>query len=303
MTDIKMPNEDIWPKILNKADSYNNAMALSFIYAIDKLKKRLGKKDFKKVVESKDQKVLNEFFDKITLDGKKLTITSKNLFTDIAKLINKEYNFGIDIKKMNIDKYTKEYVADLVVEVGGETKLAIKEIVIDGWAKEIAPEKLYKNIKESGIGLDTRRKNSLMKYEHGLIKDKDLSERFKNDPIGWEREIARLVHKQYQALLLDRGRTIGRTESINMANEGSRQMYERAAQSNQILKEEYEMKWVVTPDDRLCDKCRMMLNERCSWGGYFENKADVKLKEQPNGLRRPTLHPRGRCCLVCVRKN
>ena len=129
MKDIKMPNEDIWPKILNTADSYNNAMALSFIYAIDKLKERLGKKDFKKVVYSKDQKVLNTFFENIMLDGKKLEITSKNLFTDIAKLIDKEYNFGIDIKKLNIDKYTKEYVSDLVVEVSGETKLAIKEII------------------------------------------------------------------------------------------------------------------------------------------------------------------------------
>ena len=286
-----LPNEDIWPEILEVADKYNDAATLAAIATLLSIKSKVGKK-FIKVIESNDDRVLNNFLDNVTLDGKKLKVVEKKLVKDVSELINNKYNFGVNIKELAIDKYVDEHVANLVVQVGNETKLAIKEIVRNGWNNGELPEDVYKNIK-SVVPLDTRRKNSLIRYEQGLLKNKDLRNRFRNDK-EFFKEVARLKEKYHQKLLLDRGRTIGRTENINLANEGSRQMYEASAKQNKDIRNNYELKWVVTPDDRLCNNCRQMINARSSFTGTFENKANVKIV-QNGGLRRPTLHPR---CLL-----
>jgi uncharacterized protein YciI len=294
-----LPNEDIWPEILEVADKYNNAATLAAIATLLSIKSKVGKK-FIKVIESNDDRVLNNFLDNVTLDGKKLKVVEKKMAKEVSELINNKYNFGVDIKSLAIDKYVDEHVAKLVVQVGNETKLAIKEIVKSGWNNGELPEDVYKNIK-SVVPLDTRRKNSLIRYEQGLLKNKDLRNRFRNDK-EFFKDVARLKEKYHQKLLLDRGRTIGRTENINLANEGSRQMYEASAKQNEQIQNNYELKWVVTPDDRLCNNCRQMINARSSFTGTFENKANVKIVQE-GGLRRPTLHPRCRCAIVCVRKN
>jgi hypothetical protein len=61
-------------------------------------------------------------------------------------------------------------------------------------------------------------------------------------------------------------------------------MYEATARQNPIIRDGYELEWILTPDDRLCDKCRAMKGQRSSFDGTFKGN-----------LRRPTLHPR---CLL-----
>ena len=274
-----LPDDNIWPEILNTADKYNTALTLASIYAISSIKKKFGSK-FISILANKDSKELNKFLENVTLDGKKLNIVSKKLINNIGELINTKYNFGIDIKDLALNKYIDNYVADLVVEISDTTRSGIKQLVKDGWKNEINPEKLSKQIKNSGIGLDQNRVRSLEKYRQALIKEK-LS----------ESQIEKLCIKKYNQLLLDRGRTIARTEAINLANEGSRIMYEESARQNPLIRDGYELEWILTPDDRLCDKCRAMKGQRSSFDGTFKGN-----------LRRPTLHPNCRCCLVCVSK-
>jgi predicted transcriptional regulator len=274
-----LPDSDIWPEILNIADKYNTALTIASLFALKSIKNKFGSK-FLDILNSKDDKKLDKFLSGITLDGKKLGITSKKLINEIGNLINQKYNFGIDIKDLALNKYIDEHVAELVVQISETTRENINSLVKTGWKNQINPEKLAKNIKNSGIGLDYNRQLSLEKYRKALIKE-GLS----------ENQIDKLCIKKYNQLLLDRGRTIARTEAINLANEGSRVMYEQSAKQNPIISDNYELEWILTPDDRLCDKCRAMKGKRSSFTGTFEG-----------GLRRPALHPRCRCAIVCVRK-
>lgn len=292
-SDITLPNSDIWPKVLEIADSYNYEITLSAILMLQSAIKKINKKEWVNALTNKNVTATEKLIDGITFEGKKFNSVSKKIALDICDLINGTYNFGVDVKKLTIDKYIDEHVAELVKQVSYKCQIDVRNVIRDGWNKEIPPEKLYRNIK-AVVPLDKQRIQSYLKYEHKLIKDENLAARFPKTPEGakaWQQEIARLMAKKHQQLLLDRGRTIGRTESINLANEGSRQMYERAAEQNPLLREGYELEWVVTPDDRLCDHCRVMNRERCPFNGTFKN-----------GSRRPTLHPRCRCCIVCVPK-
>jgi len=276
----KLPDSEIWPEILNIADKYNIALTIASLYALKSVKNKFGSK-FLDVLNSKDDKKLDKFLSNITLDGEKLGITSKKLINEVGNLINQKYNFGIDIKELALNDYIDKHVAELVVQISETTRENINGLVKTGWKNQINPEKLVKNIKNSGIGLDRNRQASLEKYRRALIKEKLP-----------KKQIEKLCIKKYNQLLLDRGRTIARTEAINLANEGSRQMYEASAKQNKYINNNYELEWIVTPDDRLCDKCRAMKGKRSSFSGTFDG-----------GLRRPTLHPRCRCCIVSVRKN
>ena len=287
------PNSDIWPKILETADKYNYEMTLAALIMVQSAIKKIDKKKWISALKSKDVTKIENLIDNITFNGKKMNIVSKKLANDIFGVIEREYNFGVDVKKLAIDKYIDKHVAGLVKQVSTKCQLDVKNVIRDGWNKEIPPEKLYRQIKEV-VPLDKQRIQSYLKYERQLVKDENLRARFPRTIEGnkaWTQEIARLMNIKHQKLLLDRGRTIGRTECINLANEGSRQMYESAAKQNKELRDNYELEWVVTPDDRLCDNCRIMNRERCPFNGTFKN-----------GSRRPTLHPRCRCCIVCVPK-
>lgn len=287
-----MPNADIWPEMLRIADEHEKDFILAFLAAIKSYKKGINLNDLIKALEEKDSVRIGEILGEIKF--KWFDKIGKDIVDKIANKIYETYNFsviGLDINELELHKFIDEYVADLVVQIDKNTKEGIKNLIRTAWDEGDTPENLAKYIKESGIGLDKNRQATLRNYFHSLLKDEDLSKRFpnRNDYVN---EINRLCKIRYDSLLLDRGRTIARTECINLANEGSRQMYEEAAKNNSILRNEYELCWILTPDDKLCDKCRAMRDKRSSFNGTFEG-----------GLRRPTLHPRCRCCIVCVRKN
>ena len=142
------PNSDIWPKILETADKYNYEMTLAALLMVQSAIKKMDKKKWISALKSKDVTKIENLIDNITFNGKKMNIVSKKLTNDIFGVIEREYNFGVDVKKLAIDKYIDEHVAELVKQVSAKCQLDVKNVIRDGWNKEIPPEKLYRQIKE-----------------------------------------------------------------------------------------------------------------------------------------------------------
>lgn len=291
----KEPNADIWPQILAIADSYKLAIALAFLQAFKNYKKQLNTNRLEKVIRSNDIKNVDKFLNGFMLDGNPLKIPIKNLMDDVGKKIINEYSLKIDIKDVAMQKYIDKHVADLVKDISEDTRKQIKDIIRDGWEKEINPKLLSSNIKEV-IGLNQRQQKALVRYEQKLLTDKTLQAKYNmKTEEGFNKflkKVKELKEEEYKVKLAYRAQMIARTESIDIANEGSRTMYEEMAKRNPIIRDEYELEWILTPDDRLCSRCRAMRGARSSFNGTFEGN-----------IRRPTLHPQCRCCIVCSKRN
>lgn len=306
MTEDNMPSADIWPAILEIADKYKLAISSAFLLGIQNYKKNINKSLLITALTNQNMEDVLKIINANPNSFKKLNTTFKKITDEVSTKIISEYSNVLDVKNVSLHKYIDKYVADLVVQINDQTKQVLKNVIREGWDNEILPKQLAKNITEV-VGLDKRRMNSLLKYEHDLVMNKTLFNKYPNTPAGkdaWLKEIHKLKMKKYNELLFDRGMTIARTEAINMANEGSRKTYEEMANRNPIIKNEYELLWILTPDDRLCNECRKMKDQRCSFSGNFTYvKTNSEGKEiNRSFFKRPTLHPRCRCTIVCVKK-
>lgn len=126
------------------------------------------------------------------------------------------------------------------------------------------------------VGLDARRAQALANYADSL-SDED-------DEVYGKR-----VGEYGDRLLADRAETIARTETIAAANEGQQALWDGAVQDGIMDPQEVQKKWIVTPDDKLCDSC----------AAVGDNDL-VDVSDQFDGgdfddVDHPPLHPR---CLV-----
>jgi hypothetical protein len=282
----KEPNSDIWPKIIEIADNHKELLALAFVkYVKDKIKRidddsilnvlTIGSTDdIIKFIGLNDDFGLNKIANKIT--------------SNIIETINNEYGWKIDVKDREIHRYIDNWVASRVVEVNDETINCIKNLVNDAHVKGLNAIELRNNIK-SNIGLTHDQEGWVRNYWQRTwlstpiedFKDLDAKTAYVN----------KLTERYRKRVLNYRAMNIARTETINMVNEASWKYYDEAANRNIIIRDEFELVWIVTPDDRLCDKCRPLANMTCPIGGTFRN-----------GKKCPGEHPQCRCCVICRRK-
>jgi hypothetical protein len=122
------------------------------------------------------------------------------------------------------------------------------------------------------IGLTESDAKAVINYTRKLMQDFDLS----------EEQINSRVATYSKKKLRDRAENISRTETINAASSGQRNVWENAKSDGMLSG--FERKWIITPDDRLCPECAKMKNKRAPIGGTYDN-----------GVKGPTLHPRCRC--------
>ena len=94
---------------------------------------------------------------------------------------------------------------------------------------------------------------------------------------------AKALRRYRDRLLVDRARTIARTESLRAANWGELEYWKRAKRAGAI-DPRLVKRWILTPDERLCRLCASLdgvvteIDEPWPWGGFA-----------------PPRHPRCRC--------
>jgi hypothetical protein len=176
-------------------------------------------------------------------------------------------------------EHLQAHGAELVTQVTEETKAAIRSILEAGFQAGEGVDQLAGKVR-AYIGLTQRQAQAVENLYDRLVAE--------GKPPGWIESQA----AAYRERLLDyRAEMIARTETIGAASEGQREAWRQAVDGGLVTGEEYERVWIVTPDDRLCDECAGMENQRAPIGGTY-----------PDGSDGPTKHPGCRCAEGLVRR-
>jgi hypothetical protein len=170
----------------------------------------------------------------------------------------------------------KNQGAKLVTLVSDESRQAIRTIVGAAIETGISPRDTARLIR-TVVGLNERQALAVMHFRaklHASGASSDLLEKSAN--------------RYAQQLLRQRALTIAQTE-LNDALVKGQQLLWQSAQAQGKLPRTLEQRWIVTPDDRLCEYCQAMDGQRSPVGVAFQT---------PLGPRTgPPMHPKCRCAL------
>lgn len=181
-----------------------------------------------------------------------------------------------------VDRYISRKTAELVTNVGRESKDAIKQIVRRAMTEELDPLKVFQHIKRS-VGLNVRQENALANYRAGLIE---------NGTSGVEKKADAYAEK----LLNDRARMIARTETMDAVNQGQVEGIRQARDLGFFGNKQPTKVWMVTDDDRTCDWCQEMDGVKTPLDMPFTarfGKGSVRIDKPP-------MHPNCRCVFQLV---
>jgi hypothetical protein len=159
------------------------------------------------------------------------------------------------------------------------TMEALRPPLMEGIAQGIPTPRIARELVPK-IGLTTQQARALDTYAESL---EDLPE---------AKRQARIERKAMQ-LRRKRAMTIARTETQAALNSAVDQFFQEASGAVGLAPSALKRFWFVTPDERLCERCRPVpgLNEQGrDFGEPFQT---------PSGpATRPPLHPRCRCVLL-----
>lgn len=173
----------------------------------------------------------------------------------------------------------QEQSARLVTNVTRQTRQAIRTIVATSIQQGIPPRDAARLIR-TVVGLNDRQAHALVNYRARLLAAGMPTER-----------VSFLASKYGARLLRQRSIMIARTEIIDALTTGQQAIWTEAQRNGQ-LPSTAMMKWIITPDDRLCPLCAQMVGPRAlaPVGGLFNTPLGPK--------RGPTMHPHCRCAVA-----
>jgi SPP1 gp7 family putative phage head morphogenesis protein len=187
-------------------------------------------------------------------------------------------NEGLRVEQ--IASWARAEAAALVVDVTEETRRAIRELIAQSIQVGRVPRETAKLLQDV-VGLTRAQQRAVQRYADTLAAEGVL-------PALRDRLVTRYADR----LLLERARTIARTESMRAANEGRRRQWQQDARDGLILRERWEREWlaIVPGDGRTCPICTDLDGQRAPIDGSY-----------PNGMSGPPAHPRCRCTERLVR--
>lgn len=271
--------------ILDNADKFIPVISALFLSSINAHKKTINLNDLENAIDSRNQSLIDEVigFTKLFDRFGKINDVIKKIAFKTSEDTYKMLNVKTSVKETYVFRFVNEYSATKVKNIGFETQRAIRDVLNESFKGNLTTREAARSIKQF-IGLDDRRYFALLKYESALYKE------------GYsEAEIKKLVAKQRDIYLHQRSLVIARTETMSASNFGNVASYKDMVQRGIINPDKYEMAWMITPDDRLCEKCLLMKNETAKIGGNFFNRSAKNLKYEHVFLAYPPLHPQCRC--------
>lgn len=145
--------------------------------------------------------------------------------------------------------WINQHSAELVRYVGQSSKMAIREIIQDGFVNGVTPQQMARRI-DQHIGLDPARSRALAKYRAGLLEG-DVP----------PREVDKLTDQFSDRLLRARGLAIAVNESLEAMGQGAYQNTRQAVFRGVLDPAVWEGYRIITPDDRLCSTCDLHRKE------------------------------------------
>lgn len=171
-----------------------------------------------------------------------------------------------DATNPNAVEWAANRSAELVTEVGPETRAAIRELVADALSTGVPPARLVRKVRRV-IGLRSDQVVTLRNFVARLEADGVAG------AVIRRREARRAAQLQRTRALL-----IARTETMRAANQGLRHLWLQSQARGQI-KPDQQRVWIVTPDDRLRDSHAELEGALAPIDGDFD--AGIEPGEEP----------------------
>jgi len=183
------------------------------------------------------------------------------------------------LRNQETTNWAINYVGKEINEINEVTREGVRYVISNAMQYGGHPKETAEDIKNF-IGLTKSQIDVLMKYRETLKKQKLSSS-----------EINKRIKLRVTEKIFERALLITRTETIAAANNGQQLHWEEMIRKGFLHREEMIKVWIVTPDDKLCEFCRLLGMTTTEIDGYFEM-----------GIKTPPLHPRCRCAIGLVRR-
>jgi len=204
--------------------------------------------------------------------------------------------------------FLQGYTMNLIRQVSLQTRLAIRDVILTAFNEGGHPYEQAREIRNL-IGLTQSQAAAVRRFRQMLqsgdpAKMREVLERTLRDhrfdstvmraiqvqtTIPKEKVVT-MVDRYYQRYLTYRAQTIARTESIRASCAGQQELWRQAQQQQLLDPERTRRKWIITPDDRLCEYCKAI---------RALNPDGVRLDEEfvteDGSVDQPPAHPRCRC--------
>ena len=286
-----MPFTDLWDDwkgVQGVADAKVTALEAGFVNVVGKvggaelrtgvegaIKQGNAPKVFDLVADSwgtkaNDQRaVITEIITETVVDSGKLSA---------EKILDDPSAVQFDVTNPQASLYARDKVGTLIDQIGEDQLKTIRQAVKDAMDSGLSSRKVANRVFES-VGLQSRQYMALQNYRADLGGKGLTSARIE--------KLVKRKEKLYRGL---RAEAIARTESMRAANMGQLLLWEEGIKQGQLDPSRLVKKWIVTPDDRLCDRCLALGKKPIPMGQGFAN-----------GVPAPPLHPLCRCAIGLVR--
>ena len=196
--------------------------------------------------------------------------------------VRKAAAFRFDITNPRAVAWIKRHAAGLVVQVGEDTRMAIRRIVQRMFEDGVPPAEAAREIKAI-VGLHERYALAVDNYRRGLTAQRMEPEL-----------VADRVEDYANRLRRQRAETIARTESIKASAVGQQELW-RQARDNGLLDNRARRVWLPTPDSRVCEICDPIPDNGSVGLEEYFTAGDGSLVFSP-----PDPHPNCRCAVRLV---
>ena len=217
--------------------------------------------------------------------------------TDMAEYVESKWGMPgasligrFNITSPQVLRAAKELAANLIRGVGFETKMAVRRIIFNSIRDGLAPRDAAKLINQT-LGLTTRQALAVDRLQAGLV----------GQGVGAQ-QVDRQVKAYSERLLKDRAVNVARTETMLASNRGQQLLWQDMSNAG-VIPQDFQQRWLVTPDDRLCSRCAPMNGKAVQLGYLFREteRGVLPSRREPVAgatVLSPPLHPRCRCTLV-----
>jgi len=281
------PKDPEWKLLHRVADSKLGKTKKAFLMAIAATQDKAVVSRMAEALENGDLAAVENMIDWAAFDAGQGVV--KEIFQEIVDEVGKatarrlgeklKVELRFDLLNPRAVKFINQRTGELITQVTEESKKAIRSIVRQAFEEGGHPYEQAKKIMQH-IGLTERQSQAVENFRRRLIED-GVS----------KAEADRRAEAYAKRLLRDRAETIARTETMMASNEGQREAWRQVVEEGLLDETEFEREWIVTPDDRLCDRCLAMDGKRAPINETYEG-----------GTEGPPLHPRCRCTEGLVRR-
>ena len=183
--------------------------------------------------------------------------------------------------------WAQSQAAALVTEVSANTRLAIQQVIVDGFRNNLSVDQIARELR-SATGLTAKQAKAVSRA-YDMALEGNLANGM---PLGEAQTAAATQSAAVQRRLLKaRATTIARTEILRAQNNGRYLGWTQAVESG-FVENDAMKKWdatVASLSGVVCDRCRPMNGEIVRWDESFSN-----------GVNMPPAHPNCRCTALLL---